>query len=154
MTHFAANRDYYAGALVALVGAGAIVQGAQYGVGGLGDMGSGFFPVMLGAGLVGMGGLMAVLRTPAPEDGGHAARTPDWRGVVAITVAVALFIGLANTAGLAPATFACVLAGALGTRGTTLREALLLAAGVTVFGVLLFSYGLKVQFPILRGVLP
>ncbi len=152
MTHFARNRDYYAGALVALIGAGAIVQGAQYGVGGLGDMGSGFFPVMLGAGLVSMGGLMAALRAPAPE--ADAARTPDWRGVAAITAAVALFIGLANTAGLAPAIFACVLAGALGTRGTTLREALLLAAGVTVFGVLLFSYGLKVQFPILRGVLP
>ena len=106
------------------------------------------------AGLVLMGGLLAARRTPAPEDGGHAARTPDWRGVAAITAAVALFIGLANTAGLAPATFACVLAGALGTRGTTPREAMLLAAGVTVFGVLLFSYGLKVQFPVLRGVLP
>jgi hypothetical protein len=28
----------------------------------------------------------------------------------------------------------------------------LLALGVTVFGVLLFSFGLKVQFPIITGV--
>ena len=65
---------------------------------------------------------------------------------------MALFIGLAKPAGLAPATFACVFVGALGTRETTLREAALLALGVTVFGVLLFSFGLKVQFPIIRGV--
>jgi hypothetical protein len=152
MTRFARNRDYYAGALVALIGAGAIYEGWQYGIGGLTTMGSGFFPVMLGAGLVLLGGMMAAVRTPAPD--GHAAAAPDWRGAGAIAAAVALFIALANTAGLAPATFACVFAGALGTRGTTMLEALALAAGVTVFGVLLFSFGLKVQFPILRGVVP
>ena len=151
MTRFAENRDYYAGALMALVGAGAIYEGIQYGVGGLTNMGSGFFPVMLGAGLILLGGVMAVFRSTAP--GGHGVTTPDWRGAAAIAVAVVLFIVLANSAGLAPATFACVFAGSLGTRSTTLLEAALLAAGVTVFGVLLFSYGLQVQFPILRGVL-
>jgi len=66
---------------------------------------------------------------------------------------VVLFILLADTAGLAPAIFACVFASALGTSRTTLTEALLLALGVMVFGVLLFAYGLKVPFPILTGVL-
>jgi hypothetical protein len=46
-----------------------------------------------------------------------------------------------------------VFVGALGTRTTKLTEALILAAGVTVFGVLLFRYGLQIQFPILRGVI-
>ena len=151
MTNFARNREYYAGALMALIGAGAMYEGWQYGIGGLSNMGSGFFPVVLGAGMVVLGGAMAVVRPAAP--GEHASKAPDWRGAAAIVVAVALFIGLANTAGLAPATFACVFAGALGTRTTTWKEALLLAVGVTVFGVLLFSYGLQVQFPILRGVI-
>ncbi len=138
---------------MALIGAGAIVEGQSYGFGTLGNIGSGFFPVMLGAGLVAMGALMAA--TAGRTAGDHAAASaPDWRGTVAITAAVALFIALANAAGLAPATFACVFAGALGTRTTTAREAALLALGVTVFGVLLFSLGLKVQFPIIRGVLP
>ena len=57
-----------------------------------------------------------------------------------------------SAAGLAPATFACVFAGALGTRGTRMTEAALLALGVTVFGVLLFSFGLKLQFPIIAGL--
>ncbi len=151
MTHFARKRDYYAGALTALIGAGSIYEGQQYGIGGLADMGSGFFPVVLGVGMVVMGAVMALARSPAPAD--HVAQAPDWRGAAAIIAAVALFIALADRAGLAPATFACVFVGALGTRTTKLVEAVLLALGVTVFGVLLFRYGLQVQFPIIRGVL-
>ena len=153
MSHFADNREYYAGALTAAIGAGAIYEGLQYGVGGLSDMGSGFFPVALGAGMVVLGGVMAAIR-PKATDGHAAPQAPDWRGTCAIAIAVILFVALANSAGLAPATFACVFAGALGTRTTTLVEALLLALGVTIFGVLLFSYGLQVQFPIIRGLMP
>ena len=152
MSRFSRNREYYAGALIALIGLGAIYEGAQYGIGGLSNMGSGFFPVALGAGMVLMGALMAVVRSPAP-DGHGGIQAPDWRGAAAIILAVALFILLADRAGLAPATFACVFVGALGTSSTKLAEALILAAGVTVFGIVLFRYGLQVQFPIIRGVL-
>ena len=55
--------------------------------------------------------------------------------------------------GWRPATFLCVFVGALGTSSTTIKEAALLALGITIFGVLLFSFALKVQFPVLRGVL-
>jgi TctA family transporter len=48
---------------------------------------------------------------------------------------VALFISLANTAGLVPATFACVLAGALGTRETTVKEAALLLGALMIHGI-------------------
>lgn len=156
MSRFGRNRDYYAGALMAMIGAAAAVQGWQYGMGGLANMGSGFFPVTLGVGLIVMGGLMALFAAPAPDataPGFHAAGPPDWRGAAAITGGVALFIGLANSAGLLAAIFACVFVAALGTRQTTWRQAAMLAACVAVFGVLLFSYGLKVQFPIVRGVM-
>lgn len=151
MTSFERNRDYYAGVVVALIGAGAIAQGISYGVGNLYAMGSGFFPVALGTGMILLGILMAVFR--APSNAAHAASPPDWRGALAIALAVVLFILLAGSAGLLPAIFACVFVGALGTRTTTLREAAILAACVAIFGVLLFSLGLKIQFPILRGVL-
>lgn len=65
MTAFARYRDCIAGALVALIGAGATVEGQSYGVGLLTAMGSGFFPVALGAGLVGLGVPMAALAVPA-----------------------------------------------------------------------------------------
>jgi len=38
------NHDCYAGALIALIGAGAAYQGSQYGVGSLMQMESGVFP--------------------------------------------------------------------------------------------------------------
>lgn len=144
------HRDTYAGALMALIGAFAIIEAQEYGIGTLTNMGSGFFPAALGTGLIGLGVLMAVFRSSAP---GHGTTAPDWRGAAAIAIAVMLFMLLARPAGLAPATFAAVFAGALGTRRTTLREAALLAAGVTVFGTLLFALGLKVPFPIINGVL-
>lgn len=161
MTRFSANRDYYAGALMALIGAGAIYEGQQYGIGSLSQMGSGFFPVAMGVGLVVMGAVIALVRKPGPEGRGanehgsaaHEAGAPDWRGALAITAGVVAFVALAKPAGLAPAIFACVFASALGAGTTTLKQAGLLALGVTVFGVLLFSYGLHVQFPVLRGVL-
>ena len=148
MTRFAANRDYYAGALMALIGAGAIYEGQQYGIGSLSRMGSGFFPVAIGVGLVGLGAIMALARSPAEGEGS----APDWRGALAITAGVVAFVALAKPAGLAPAIFACVFASALGARTTTVKQALLLSLGVMVFGVLLFHYGLHVQFPVLRGV--
>jgi hypothetical protein len=52
--------------------------------------------------------------------------------------------------GLLPATFACVFVAALGDRETTLRGATILSACVALFGILLFSYGLKVSMPILK----
>ena len=149
MTRFARHRDYYAGALMALIGAGAIVEARDYGIGTLTEMGSGFFPAALGAGLIVLGLLMALVHSPAPET--HAS-APDLRGTLAIAAAVGLFILLARQAGLAPATFAAVFVGALGTRATTLLEAALLALGVTIFGIVLFSFALKVPFPIIAGV--
>ena len=35
MSQFSRNREFYAGGLVALIGAGAIFEGWQYGIGGL-----------------------------------------------------------------------------------------------------------------------
>ena len=151
MTGFDRHRDHYAGLLIAAIGAGAIYEGSQYGIGSLTNMGSGFFPVMLGVGMILMGALMAAMRPAMSEN--HGVHAPNWRGAAAIVLAVTSFILLANRAGLAPATFCCVFVGALGTKGTRLTEAAILAIGVTVFGVILFHYGLQVQFPILRGVL-
>lgn len=151
MTRFAANRDYFAGGLMALIGAGAVYEGQKYGIGSLSDMGSGYFPVVAGSGLILLGIAMASVRGPAPD--GQGASAPDWRGALAITAGVVLFVTLAKSAGLAPAIFACVFASALGARATTLKQAAILAVAVTIFGVALFSYGLHVQFPVLRGVL-
>ena len=48
------------------------------------------------------------------------------------------------------ATFACVFVSALGDKGSTLLGSFILAVGISVFGVLLFSYLLQVSMPAWR----
>jgi hypothetical protein len=52
--------------------------------------------------------------------------------------------------GMIPGTFACVFVSALGDRDATWRSALILAAVVTTFGVLLFHSVLGIPMPILH----
>jgi hypothetical protein len=149
------RRDHYAGALMALIGAGAAVQGSQYGIGSLTRMGSGFFPTALGIGLVVMGVLIAAAAggaQPDPDPHHAPASVPDWRGWTCIIAAVVLFIGLAQHAGLLPAIFACVFVAAIGDRQASVRQSLALACGITAFGVLVFSYLLQVQIPLLGAM--
>ncbi len=54
------RRDYYAGCLMALIGAGAAYEGSTYDIGTLQEMGSGFFPTVVGILLVIVGILIAM----------------------------------------------------------------------------------------------
>jgi putative Ca2+/H+ antiporter (TMEM165/GDT1 family) len=147
---FSHRRDYYAGALMVLVGGGAALIGSQYQVGTLTRMGPGYFPTALGIILAIIGIIIAGSAAYAPE----AATTevpmppPDWRGWICITGAALLFVGLAKYLGLVAATFACVFVAAMGDRQNSWKEAALLASGITVFGGGLFSYVLHVQIPL------
>jgi hypothetical protein len=58
-----------------------------------------------------------------------------------------LFIILGQYAGMIPAVFACVFVCALGDKTATYKSSAMLAAAVTVFGVLLFHYLLGSPFP-------
>jgi hypothetical protein len=157
---FESKRDYYAGGLIVLIGAAAAYQGSQYGIGTLAKMEPGFFPTFLGAGMMMVGAAIALSGSAATgpattglEDPHHAApSTVDWRGWTAIIAGVGLFMVLSEYAGLLPAIFACVFVSAIGSKTTTWKEAAVLAACVSVFGIALFYYGLKIQIPILRGL--
>lgn len=149
---FAQRRDYYAGALIMILGAGAAIVGSQYKIGTLTQMGPGFFPTVLGIilALIGVAIAGSAAYGTAPEGQGHEAATtaPDWRGWACIVAGAGLFIGLASHGGLVPATMACVFVAALGDRTNSWKEALLLAIGITIFGCLLFSWLLRIQIPL------
>ncbi|MGA7329794.1 MAG: tripartite tricarboxylate transporter TctB family protein [Rhodomicrobium sp.] len=155
---FESKRDYYAGALIALIGAGAAYEGSKYGIGSLAQMGSGFFPVAIGIGMIVIGMAIAASGGEIPSAPEHSETLHkvtngfDWRGWFAIIAAVCLFMALSEYAGLLPAIFACVFVSALGSKATTFKEAFILAACVTAFGIALFSLGLKIQIPILRSL--
>ncbi len=144
------RRDYYAGALMMMLGAGATIVGSRYEIGSLTRMGPGFFPTALGILLAFIGVLIAGTAAYGGDAGTAEAPTshPDWRGWFCIVSGALLFILLASRAGLVPATLACVFLAAMGDRNNSWKEALALAAGITVFGVLLFSYVLRIQIPL------
>jgi len=146
------KRDYYAGGLMTLLGLGTVLEASRYKIGSLTHMGPGFFPIMLGVALILIGILIAgsALAARDGEDWPTVLGKPEWRGWLCVIAGPLMFILFGKYGGLAPATFACVFVSALGDRTATLKSSLVLAAGVTVFGVLLFSYLLKVPFPIFR----
>jgi hypothetical protein len=151
---FRLKRDYYAGALMLVLGVGAAVTGTGYKFGTLARMGPGFMPVMLGIVLAFLGILIAgtALGSSEDDDKRFLPDNPQWFGWFCILAGPVLFIILGTYGGMIPAVFACVFVCALGDNTATYKSSLILAAGVTVFGVLLFHYLLSIPFPLLRGV--
>jgi uncharacterized membrane protein len=146
------KRDFYAGGLTTLLGAAVTLDSTTYELGTMTHMGPGMFPLMLGIVLTFIGILIfgTSLVTPLGEDEHILPRQKEWRGWFCILAGPILFIVFGEFFGMAPATFMCVFVSALGDRTSTLKGSLLLAAGVTFFGCLLFSYVLQLPFPIFR----
>jgi uncharacterized membrane protein len=115
-------------------------------------MGPGMFPFILGIVLTFIGVLIlgTALVTPLSDDEAILPKNREWRGWGCILAGPILFIIFGEFFGMVAGTFACVFVSALGDRTATLKSSLVLAAGVTFFGVLLFSYVLQLPFPMFR----
>ena len=154
--------DHVGGALLALMGIAIVVLGLNYRMNTLVRMGAGFIPVVLGVIMTVVGICVALLadRDAPPEQEKGAIRTrhfalpepPDLRGAVCILGGVAAFVVFAAYGGLIPAAFASVFVAALGDRDNTWKTAAAIGAAMSVFGVLVFHYGLRVQMPLLSWV--
>jgi hypothetical protein len=148
------NKDYYGGALMVLVGLGAIYGGTSYNIGSLSHMGPGFFPAAIGALLCLTGLLIAASARsgePAAEPAGsHPKGLPDLRGGICILLSIVAFIGFGEYGGLLPATFAVTFIAALGDRSNTLLQSVLLALGMVVIAVVVFWWALQLQLPLFR----
>ncbi len=143
------TRDYYGGALMVLIGLGAVAQGMTYGVGTLTHMQSGFFPVALGCVLALLG--VAIAASAKREETADAGEDepPEWRGWICITLGILAFLALGRFGGLLPATFALVFISALGDRDNSVRAALILAVAICAVSVAVFWWALKLPFPLL-----
>ena len=151
------RRDFYAGCLMVLFGLFAALNGPNYTLGTLMRMGPGFLPTALGVILICLGviiaGTAATTAAPDAEDQRFLPE-PQWLGWLCILAGPLAFILFGKLGGMIPGTFACVFISALGDRDATWKGALVLAAGVTVFGVLLFHCLLKIPMPILHWITP
>jgi putative Ca2+/H+ antiporter (TMEM165/GDT1 family) len=149
---FVKKRDFYAGGLTVLLGTAVTLDSMTYTLGTLTHMGPGMFPLMLGVVLTFIGILIfgTAVVTPLGDDERILPKNREWRGWGCILAGPILFIIMGEFFGMAPAIFSCVFVSALGDRTATLKGSAILAACVTVFGVLLFSYVLKIPFPMFR----
>jgi hypothetical protein len=154
LRNFTLKRDYYAGGLMLLLGVGAAFTGTGYKFGTLARMGPGFMPVMLGIVLAFLGILICITALGSSEDDDKKflPDNPQWFGWLCILGGPVLFIILGQYGGMIPAVFACVFVCALGDNTATYKSSFILAAAITVFGVLLFHYLLSIPFPLIRGV--
>lgn len=140
------TKDLWAGVLYLGFGAGAVWLARDYAMGSALRMGPGYFPTVLGA-LLMLVGLSAVVRAfLAREDRVGALAL---RPLLIVIGSTFLFALLVRNAGLAVAVPLFALLGATASRKFRLVPSLVLAAGLTVFCVLVFVKGLGIPLPIL-----
>ena len=146
MASIRSPKDFWAGAIYLVFGAGAIYLISDYGMGSATRMGPGYFPTMLG-GLLLLIGATSLVRSffIAGEPVGKLAYKP----MLLIVVGTILFGLLARLAGLAVVVPLLVLITAYASIKFRWGPMVLLALGLTVFCALVFVKGLGVPLPLL-----
>jgi multisubunit Na+/H+ antiporter MnhC subunit len=146
------KKDFYAGLFMVLLGAGVTLNSTTYKLGTFMHMGPGMFPFMLGIIMMFVGALIFItgVATPLEEGEKILPDSMEWRGWACILAGPLMFILFGVYFGMAAATFMCVFVAALGDKTSTIKNSAILAAGITVGGCFLFSYVLKVPFPLFR----
>ena len=140
------NRDLIAGLLFIVLGGLAVVLARDYPFGTTMRMGPGYFPTVLG-GIVLVFGVYVLLRgirTGEKVKGGWGVRPLAW-----IALSIVLFGYLLDRAGMVPATVVTLFVAAAAGREFRLKEVLFLAIVMTAFSVAVFSYGLKLPYPLI-----
>jgi hypothetical protein len=102
-------------------------------------MGPGYFPLILAGLLVALGLAIVVYGLGHSAPAGHAV---PWRGLMLILAAPVVFGLTVRGLGLAPALALVALLSAFASRRMSVWLALALTVGLTLFCVLVFSFGL------------
>jgi hypothetical protein len=137
------GKDFLAGVLYVLLGAGAIVAARQNTLGTAASMGPGYFPIMLGVLLLIIGVFVTVrgiYRGSQPV--GRVAIRP----ILLVLSAVCFFALTIERLGLASAVFGVVVVGYLANPRWRLIELGLLAVLLTAACIGIFVYGLNLPF--------
>jgi hypothetical protein len=140
------TKDFWAGLIYVLVGGSAVVLARDYGMGTALKMGPAYFPTVLGWLLIVIG-TISVVRSfilPGTPIGAFA-----FKALALIIGSVLLFGFIVRGAGLAVALPLLVIISASSSAHFRWGPTLALAAGLTVFCVLVFLQGLGVPLPIL-----
>ena len=139
------TKDFWTGLLYIFFGSIAVIVARDYGMGTGVKMGPAYFPTILGGLLAGVG-LVSVVRsfiTPGTPIGAFA-----FKGLILVTVSVVLFGFIVRGVGLVVALPLLVVMSASASKRFRWRTALIMAAVLTIFCILVFVEGLGIPLPI------
>jgi hypothetical protein len=142
------QKDFLAGLLFIAFGAAAVIEAGGYPMGSTMRMGPGYFPVVLGAFLIGLGAAISGLNVASKED--RPLGRIGLRPLVLITVSLLTCAFLLKQFGLVPAIISTVWVSCIGGYEFRFYETLMLAVGLAVACVLIFYIGLGLPFTLWR----
>jgi hypothetical protein len=142
------NRDFIAGLLFIVLGGLAVVLARAYPFGTTMRMGPGYFPTVLGVILL-LFGVYVLAR--GVRSGDKVRGEWGWKPLALIALSIVLFGFLLDRVGMVPATVVTLMVAAAAGREFRWKEVILLAAVMAAFSVAVFSYGLKLPYPLLGG---
>ncbi|TVS00330.1 MAG: tripartite tricarboxylate transporter TctB family protein [Rhodobacteraceae bacterium] len=139
------HENIIGGVLMAGIGLATVWLAHDYRAGTLVRMGPGYFPMVLGWLLTGIG--MAIF-FPALRRSGKLPSI-HLRSFALILLAVVIFAATVERLGLIAASFATALVASFAEYESTLAGRLLLAASVTAITIVIFSFGLGMSIPLI-----
>ncbi len=139
-------KDFWTGIIFIAIGGAAIFLSRGYGMGTAVKMGPAYFPVLLSILLIVIGSLSLARSFIKP---GTPIGTVAWKGLFMVIASTVLFGAIVRGAGMVIALPLLIIISAFASTRFSWKFALALAAGVTVFCVLIFQVALGVPLPIL-----
>jgi len=139
-------KDFWTGLIYIAFGSAALIIGRDYGMGTAVKMGPAYFPTILSGLLMTIGVISLVRSFIRP---GSPVGTLALKGLALVITSTILFGLIVRGAGLIVALPVLVIISSLASTRFRWRYSLALAAGLTVFCILIFRQGLGVPLPIL-----
>ena len=109
-------------------------------------MGPGYFPVLFGAILVGLGLIIALMAVGRSRE---AFGKVSWRGVILVTMSIVFFAVTVRGLGMAPALGCATVMAAMASKRLSLVGTLITGVSLTTFSVLVFIYALRLPYPVI-----
>ena len=109
-------------------------------------MGPGYFPILLGVLLTGLGIAIAITALGKPAESFGLISV---RGTCLISLSVLFFAVTARPLGMLPSLLISTFIAACSTRQATFRSAIILSLVLTAFNIGIFIYALRLPYPVI-----
>lgn len=142
------KRDFNAGLMFIVIAAIFGLIARDYSMGSATRMGPGYFPTLLSAIMLFLG-VVTLVMSVLPADAQEPPGPTDWRGMGLTIASVASFAILLPYLGFLVATASLVFISSVASPEFRIKPTLFLAVGLIAMGIIVFGYGLELQFDVL-----